>query len=340
MAIVISMSADIHEWERVAGTYAPDLAAAEWPSIKGFVIAAALDAAPSLPYKPRRVLHALTVLARACVMQGWALTRESALQREAIDYAVTDPSIALTPSSRASIRPILLRVSEALKVDHAIHRLTRLPGADPSRPYSPQELVWFRQWALGQPGAKVTDAQSMLALCAGAGLSAGEMLRARSEHVVQTPNGQDVIVPGSRPRRVPLLHEWESTMTSVMRERVGDGWLFRPGSRSHNPNYVGNFLGRSLDCGHGRPQLQRLRATWLVTHLDAGTHAVALLEAAGVESLEALTRYLQFVDRPDPLDSELALRLSPHCRRTRPTYVPRIEHGHDSFQLTRGGATA
>jgi len=36
--------------------------------------------------------------------------------------------------------------------------------------------------------------------------------------------------------------------------------------------------------------------TWVVHQLQAGTAAVTLMRAAGVASLEAFTRHMQFVD--------------------------------------------
>ena len=45
-----------------------------------------------------------------------------------------------------------------------------------------------------------------------------------------------------------------------------------------------------------------MRATWIVTHLTAGSPVKALVEAAGVDSLEALTRYLRFVPDADVAD--------------------------------------
>lgn len=38
-----------------------------------------------------------------------------------------------------------------------------------------------------------------------------------------------------------------------------------------------------------------MRSTWLVQQMAARAPLPALVEAAGVDSLEALTRYLQFV---------------------------------------------
>jgi hypothetical protein len=57
-----------------------------------------------------------------------------------------------------------------------------------------------------------------------------------------------------------------------------------------------------------KPSSQRLRATWLVHHLTVGTPVKVLLEAAGIGSLNALTRYIQFVPDVDPSVARRRLR--------------------------------
>jgi len=50
-----------------------------------------------------------------------------------------------------------------------------------------------------------------------------------------------------------------------------------------------------------------MRSTWIVTQLSAGTNVRALVRAAGVDSLEAFTRYLAFVNEPHPEATQLQL---------------------------------
>jgi hypothetical protein len=55
------------------------------------------------------------------------------------------------------------------------------------------------------------------------------------------------------------------------------------------------------------PQSQRMRSTWITQHLSAGTNVRVLVRAAGVESLEAFTRYLRFVHEPAALEARAQL---------------------------------
>lgn len=51
-----------------------------------------------------------------------------------------------------------------------------------------------------------------------------------------------------------------------------------------------------------------MRATWLVQHLNAGTAIGVLMEAAGLESQKALTRYPPFADVVSEVTGRRALR--------------------------------
>jgi len=84
-------------------------------------------------------------------------------------------------------------------------------------------------------------------------------------------------------------------------------WVFRPGPRGHHLNLVTNFIAKSAGAPSARPNMQRLRATWLILHISAGTHLIALSRAAGFSSLESLNRFMPFADAPmDELaDAEL-----------------------------------
>jgi len=75
-------------------------------------------------------------------------------------------------------------------------------------------------------------------------------------------------------------------------------YAFRENHAAFYPNLVTNFVNRSRVIGV-RPQSQRLRCTWIVHHLQSATPVVTLMRAAGVESLEALTRYVRFVREVD-----------------------------------------
>jgi len=84
--------------------------------------------------------------------------------------------------------------------------------------------------------------------------------------------------------------------------------MFRENHVAFYQTLISGFVDRS-DTSRVHPQTQRLRATWIVRHLAAGTPVVELMQAAGVESLEAFTRYVKFVPRVSRRVARDALRL-------------------------------
>ena len=110
------------------------------------------------------------------------------------------------------------------------------------------------------------------------------------------------MVTGDRARSVPVVREWEEALVQRTESLAPDRYAFRENRTSYFPNLISNFVRRS-QWTLVLPQSQRMRATWIVHHLTTGAPVVPLMRAAGVESLEAFTRYVRFV--PD-VDEDLA----------------------------------
>lgn len=307
MAIVITMS-DTKLLESTLRLYQAKSSASEWTTIGPFVLETATAAAPLVSYPPRRIIHALCNLARACVELGWPLETATALRREVIDFAVSNQMPNLSAGSRTCVRPILLRIAEAIGPEGTPRRLAALPGSEPSRPYTSEELGELAWWARTQSGRwRCGSALALVSLGAGAGLTSSELLHLRRGDLTREPGGTTVEVRGPRPRRVPLLASWESPLADACVDLDDRDWVFRPGPRGHHLNLVTNFIAKSAGAPSARPNMQRLRATWLIRHISAGTHLIALSRAAGFSSLESLNRFMPFADAPmDELaDAEL-----------------------------------
>ncbi|NEN05313.1 hypothetical protein G3T36_05460 [Diaminobutyricibacter tongyongensis] len=140
----------------------------------------------------------------------------------------------------------------------------------------------------------------LLALGLGAGLSAQEVAIIRAEDVTPTEGAVLVRVREGRVRTVPVLRRWEKTITRRAAALEATEHLLRPGRDGTGKNLISNFVARSANAAV-HAQTQRMRSTWLVAQMSACTPLPELVEAAGVDSLEALTRYLRFVARA-PID--------------------------------------
>ncbi len=140
------------------------------------------------------------------------------------------------------------------------------------------------------------DLLVLLCLCLGAGLCTAEALAVRGPHVALHHNGATTVaVDGPRRRTAPVRARYAPLLTGLARD-AGPAHLYRPGAPGRGGrNAVSNQVARArTGCDPRLPVLspQRMRATWLVRHLDAGVRADALLRAAGLDSLAVLDRYL------------------------------------------------
>lgn len=277
--------------------YTPTMNPDHWAIIGDFVRAAVIDTADKTPYPERELLTTTSRHVLWCWQTaGCDLDRSSVFSRALIAYSVPNAFPELTAASKGNRRSQLLRLSEVLLGPGATPpRLPPMPPSQPHAPYSRPELVSLHSWAAYQPTVRMRrNAQALLAFGAGAGLTARELSGVHRKDISWDADGVVVTVRERRTRSVPLLQEWEKTLIEAVEStRPGDP-VFRPGHSSFYPNIVTNFVSRSAGV-ELKPQTQRLRATWIVTHLTAATPVVALMDAGGVTSLEAFTRYARFV---------------------------------------------
>jgi len=277
--------------------YEPTIDTAVWLAVREFVTNAVADAVGRTPYKEATLNVATTRLAAwAWQTAGLPLERPIIFSRETIARFVAVGCGDWKPAARGNLRSQLLRMSEVLLGRTvSLRRLGALPPSDPSRPYSAKELVSLRNWASSQSTSfRRTNAAVLLALGAGTGLSASEIGELRVQQIELRDEGVTVAVAGERKRRVPVRRGWEAALIDRVRTSSPDSYAFRENHTANYPNLISSFVVRSGTM-QVRPTSQRLRATWIVHHLSAGVPVVTLMRAAGVESLEAFTRYVPFV---------------------------------------------
>jgi len=280
--------------------YMPLMPPDQWQEISAFV-REVVDDSIGAPYDARRLLN--TVMHH--VAWGWKaglpLDRSELFNRSTIDASISLGFGHLSKGSLSTIRAQLLRVGERVAPERSLQRLVVLPSSGVSVPYKAPQLAELNSWARFQRTEhKRKSALALVALGAGAGLSAGEVLSVRVGDIKEDEWGLLVKVVGSRARVVPLLEFWRPSLQTAIAGLAPIAFAFRPGNRTQQANSITNFIYKSHGVGL-RPQSQRLRATWIVHHLQNATPVAVLLKAAGVDSLEAFTRYIPFLDLPAPV---------------------------------------
>lgn len=267
-----------------------------WSEVQGFVSTAVDSCVGKTAYDEGELAVAATKLtAWARSTAGFPLDIDIIFRRDTIGNFIATGASEYQPAARGNLRSQLLRMSEVLLPEYRIRKLRPLPPSDPTRPYTRSEVAQLQLWAANEStAARVSNASVLLALGLGAGLTASEIGNARVRDLQEDDFGVIVHVIGDRERDVPIWFTWEEALRERMKSLAPDRFVFRENHRKFYPNLVSNFVARSNIIGP-LPQTQRMRTTWVVGHLERGTPVRVLMRAAGVESLEAFTRYVEFL---------------------------------------------
>lgn len=290
-----SLPRPMRETTKDVSTYVPDLPSDDWLAIRDFVVLAAREAIPHLTYPEASVVNAIAHHVDWCVnVAGYTLTRETVFRRDVIGAAASVMPTTHS-SSRGRRRSLMLRVGEVLGVIARAKPLSPLAAASPSAPYTTPEAYEVARWALSQRDDRELSARALVALGLGTGLPSREICAVRAADILL--GGAVVRVAD---RAVPALDEWQEELAEIAALAVNtEAHLFRPGIAWHK-NMVTNFVATSMADGL-QPTVQRMRSTWLVEHLTAGTPMQDLLAAAGLRSMDALVRYERFLPPPSPI---------------------------------------
>lgn len=298
---------------RAREEYAPRrMAAAHWVNIREDVLTVVEKAVVKTPYAARDLMNVVGQHFDFCIrVCGYPREVEFLLRRDVVVMFINHlhATTSMTDSSLATYRSRLFRVADA-NIGHVqpTHRMPALRTHETAQPFTPAEVLALRRWADGQPSKiKRVDLNVLLALTLGAGLTTGEVIELCAADVTVDVEGVLLHVRIGRPRVVPMLAEWEAVIADV----ADAAWkpdlpLFRATRTTTDSNLVANCIHKSK----AKPfsvNATRMRATWIVTHLAAGTPVQALLDASGVETIGALGRFMAHVPAVDPREARLAL---------------------------------
>ncbi len=276
-----------------------------WERIRPVVTAAVTGTSPETPGLARRHLTIATQLAVWADRIGVPLEHTVLFHPETIDRYIKEGCAHLSIGSRMNYRSQLWKFGEAVIGPEFFppHPLP-LRRSPTNTPYSTAEVTELVAWSRGLSTAhKRRNAQALLAIGLGAGLSSQEVSRLVGTDVHEQDGLVLVDVIGAKARTVPVLRTWATEVLELAKES-GDRAFFRPERTRITRADIVAFINRCSDREEALFCIQRTRITWMVTHLAAGTHLAALHRASGVTAAQ-LVKYLAFVP---PLDDDLAYR--------------------------------
>jgi len=276
-----------------------------WVAIRPFV----LSCASALPLdgwaSATRTLRVLAQIGLWAVGEGIALDRELVFDPDTVERFIA-ASLG-SDASRATYRAVLRRIGPLL---------TRKAPWEPRKapvsrrqvavPYTVEDLALLSNDACQQPTeGQCRAAGALIALGAGAGLDGRWCTRVRAEDVL-VDAVVFVRVGDPAARQVPVLARWEATVLELATTAGGE-YLVGGSSTSRNR---ASALTASFAVPPGHPKLScaRLRSTWLLSQLIAGTRLPELASAAGLRGITVLSDLLANVPPMDEQDSVQMLR--------------------------------
>jgi integrase len=277
--------------------YTPSsIRARAWKNVGPFVFEAVSRCSGKTAYSDSDLYQSVSRLAAWVRASSKAPLTDAMFSPATIEAFIADGLPTYSAASRGNRRSILLRVSEEILGEKAARiRLVSLPSSNPSAPYTPAEVARLRRWADRSAAARRSQAQVLVALALGFGLSTREITELRRGDIAEDGDTVVVHVTSGRDRLVKVAGEWGSRLLESVTDLGDEDWVFCPKRRGGGKNMITNFVAGDSRAGL-KPNAQRMRATWIVDRLEAGAPAIQLMRDSGVQSMEALNRFARFVD--------------------------------------------
>ncbi len=290
--------------------FVPTIPARHWEVLEDLVREVVADTNPATVSDTTQTLSTVTTYVHWCwKTAGLPLDRDVLFEFRMIEaFIAARPIPTWSESSYRNHRSKLRQVTRALRGRVASGQPSPIKTNPVEPPYTDSQIVTLRNWAITQSTPQRRfDATVLLALCLGAGLTAGDIADFRGRDVLIDDEGIILRVTGPRPRYVPVLQEWETWLCAAADQTDPDIYLFGRQRTGTSRNFIANFVAK---CSPIKPAVSthRMRATWQVRHLNAGTPLAAFVEAAGIDSLSTITKYLKFLDPIAPQVSRPLLR--------------------------------
>ncbi len=288
---------------QLISNYTATLSPSVWNEVQNFVRGTVASLySDAHPYRvAEHALAAMAGFADWLVFTGAGTPNASSMRADLIDTYTAFRKSEVSPAVSERERKLLRTLAGISNSAEQRHHST---NASATVPYTTEEQGAFRRWAESQPSRLRHDlATTLLALGLGCGLSISEMVNVRSGDVHTLSDGLVGVRVGQR--LVPAVLEWAEELESVIGNRPED-YLLRPNAPSRTVASLKEALKR---FPRPAPSTQRMRASWLLAHVEAGTPIHVLIDAAGVSSPDVLRRVLPFAAPVAADDYVKALRL-------------------------------
>ena len=266
--------------------------------------------------EPSHYQRAIQLLAAGAALGIWCqdnqipVTDDHALRTTTIERfcAVAERDERYSSTTRSTIRSRLRCIARAAHVPGNPPATPTLPRNRVRDPYTDTEVAALLRLARAQSTPERRRRLEALLGCGlGAGCGPADFRALRPDHVESRNGGALLHLRGRRPRSVWVLDAYVDVVIDAA-DRCPGAYLIggeRPDRRS-----ITTGLLHAIDGDPAGPVLEpgRLRSTWLLTHLRAGTRLDLLMDAAGLSTATTLTDLRRHLPPPGECFAEPQLR--------------------------------
>lgn len=290
-------------WRIILG-YRPNDASLKgaWTAVRPFTI----DTAAAMHPDTYDVARRLMTLTARFHMWIWARTGTDLTVQRVYTQLNIDRYLAAaykdhSASHRWGVSRQLVKVGREL-ADADLVALP-LPEGKVRAPFSAKQIATMHSWANSLTTIKKRqNAQALLGLAGGAGLTAAEIIDARVSDIDRDGGIVFVNVRGAQPRRVPVRHAWARVLLRSIegRELTGEALFRGPRIEEYPPRIIQTFL--TDHPAPVRPTPAALRAAWIVHHINNHVPLQVLRDVAGFDHYDSLVRYYEHAQVLDVTD--------------------------------------
>lgn len=241
-----------------------------------------------------RTSQVVTVLVWAKRVHGMTDVAQ-VFTREHIEDFCTTALSTVSEKTRSDYRSRLRPIADSLNPHNAPEPTQVLRRKDVQGPYTAEEMAVIRRAILVQPTDELVRQLCVcVGLGAGAGINSSDLKAIRTSDVhVEADGAVRVEIGGDKARTLWVHRDWEDIAARGLQGRAPNALLL--GEDPNRRNVTGRIFQRAHLYGDV-PELSqdRLRATWIVGHLNRATPFSVLCHAAGLSSTRALFDLLQF----------------------------------------------
>jgi Phage integrase family. len=289
---------------RITANFTPwSISKAQWTAVRALVAEVVVRIRPHTPDAARRVNNIVAGFVAFCWSTlGTELTIEAIFTSTNVNrYLATERMRRASDVRRWDVSRQLSKIARVL-VGLEIPRTKPVASKFSGRVVTESELATMYAWAtsLSTPRRR-RNACAILALSAGAGMTAAEVAAARIEHVRSHGELLLVDVQGKRARTVPVMAQW----ARMLKLAIGDrrtGLLFDAYRiDEYPPRSVQSFL--SANPAPVRPSIRDLRRSWVLSQIERGLPQRVLLHICGFNSVTAIESYLGYLPQTPAAES-------------------------------------